>query len=171
MYHLFLGRSSRLKKRKKKKNLQKTRDLYISISSKTWLRAASGKVASLDWKDRLPIFHKAERGRAEGIGRRVIGSSRLAVVGWRGGERASEWWEKAKCSSHKAAGLHSSVHAGPLKQMLTVPQFWCSMMLDCCHAVFQVIWDLTRAPVQSYPDPQKTSVSLTESLQWVDVGD
>ncbi len=78
--------------------------------------------------------------------------------------------EKAKCPSHKTAGLHSSVHADPPKQMLTLFNSWGAVW--CCRAAtrFSRLAEALREPSCNHLlTPQKTSLSQTESLQLLDV--
>lgn len=154
MYHLFLGSSLGLKE-----NLQKTQGLYISIVSKTWLGAASRKVASLVWKDRLPYFSRLSGSELKASYGVWLAAQKGKGKSERG--RASEWWDKAKRSSHKTAGLHSSVHAGPLQQMLTLYNSFGTVWCWIAATWFSRSAKTLRKPLCNHILTQKKSVSVS----------
>lgn len=146
MPHLFLGRSQRLflffflflffLKDTKSVHLN-FQYILAALWRYTNVRAASRKVASLDWK-RSCLISQSQLGpgwrqHKAGDWQQKVCSSRMERSRVK---RETEWYEKKqKCSSHKTAGPHSYVHAGPLKQMLT-PCFQCGVLLDCGQLLF-----------------------------------
>lgn len=146
MPHLFLGRSQRLflffflflffLKDTKSVHLN-FQYILAALWCYTNVRAASRKVASLDWK-RSCLISQSQLGpgwrrHKAGDWQQKVCSSRMERSRVK---RETEWYEKKqKCSSHKTAGPHSYVHAGPQKQMLT-PWFQCGVLLDWGQLLF-----------------------------------
>lgn len=173
MPHLFLGRSQRLflffflflffLKDTKSVHLN-FQYILAALWCYTNVRAASRKVASLDWK-RSCLISQSQLGpgwrqHKAGDWQQKVCSSRMERSRVK---RGTEWCEKKqKCSSHKTAGPHGYA---------PVPWSRCwlhGFNVVCCwiaaNCFFQVIWDLMRTtptPLAPLNHPPMCSYILT----------